>query len=98
MPPAIDGAGNLTFTPGNEPTLATVTVTAKDDGGVEDWDMGASTSEPPDDTSDPVTFEIVSPERPGCSDDEVTIAEGLTEWLMTSCERRRRRRPGRHPS
>jgi hypothetical protein len=84
VPPAIDGDGVLTFTPGNEPTLATVTVTAKDDGGLEDWDMGAFTSEPPADTSEPVTFQIVI-WGPGAVDDEVTVPED-TGWLVDVLE------------
>ncbi len=35
-PPAIDHAGTLTFTPGTEPGLAVITVTAHDDGGTGD--------------------------------------------------------------
>ena len=80
MRPAIDAEGTLTFTPGNEPTLATVTVTATDDGGLEDWGWLAYTSEPPDDTSEPVTFEIVI-WGPGAVDDEVTIPED-SGWLV----------------
>ena len=58
-PPAIDADGVLTFTPGDEPWLATVVVNAKDDGGLEDWDLPASAPyDKPDDTSDTVTFEI----------------------------------------
>ena len=59
VPPAIDSDGVLTFTPGDEPWLATVVVNAKDDGGLEDWNMPASAPfDQPDDTSDTVTFEI----------------------------------------
>ena len=58
-PPAIDSDGVLTFTPGDEPWLATVVVNAKDDGGVEDWNLPASAPyDKPDDSSETVTFEI----------------------------------------
>ena len=59
VPPAIDANGVLTFTPGAEPGLATVTVQAHDDGGLEDYGLPHSELVPPDDTSDPVTFTIV---------------------------------------
>ena len=59
VPPAIDGDGVLTFTPGTEPGLANVTVYAHDDGGLEDYDLPSPDMAPPDDTSDPVTFGVV---------------------------------------
>ena len=56
--PAIDATGKLTFTPApDQAGLAHVTVRAKDDGGLEDWD---STDQPAAaDTSGDVTFDIV---------------------------------------
>ncbi len=50
VPPSIDADGNLTFTPGTEPWLATVVVNAKDDGGLEDWELP-----PPRRTTSPTT-------------------------------------------
>jgi hypothetical protein len=75
--PEIDEQGVLTFTPGTEPGLATVTVTAKDDGGLHEWTTGSPWSDPPDDTSDPVTFQIVvlPNEAPFATDDQATVTE-----------------------
>ncbi|HEX5589592.1 MAG TPA: Ig-like domain-containing protein [Candidatus Limnocylindrales bacterium] len=57
--PAISSTGVLTFTPGpNEVGLATVTVRAVDDGGLEDYDVVHAGLPVPDDTSDEATFTI----------------------------------------
>ena len=57
--PAISSSGVLTFTPGpDQYGLAKVTVRAKDDGGLEDYNVPGLLVKP-DDTSDAVTFEIV---------------------------------------
>jgi hypothetical protein len=72
VPPAIDDDGVLTFTPGpGETGLAQVTVRAVDDGGVDDWNVSSGMlREQPDDSSDPVTFEIVvSNHAPVANDD-----------------------------
>ena len=57
--PAIDATGNLTFTlnPGVH-GLATVTFVAKDDGGVDDYGLNPGDMVPPDDTTDPFSFQI----------------------------------------
>jgi hypothetical protein len=70
VPPAIDDDGVLTFTPGpGEVGLAQVTVHAVDEGGTNDWGT-SGLAEPPDDASDPVTFEIVvSNHAPIANDD-----------------------------
>lgn len=78
VPPSIDADGNLTFTPGNEPWLATVVVNAKDDGGL--WDWGTTPAyDKPDDTSDTVTMQIAiypaSQAPPVAVDDNLTVAE-----------------------
>jgi hypothetical protein len=78
-PPAIDHAGTLTFTPGTEPGLALITVTAHDDGGMGTWGLDGGGMDPPDDTSDPVTFEIVVwpalPAAPVAADDTLVVSE-----------------------
>jgi hypothetical protein len=57
--PAIDADGTLTFTPGPDPWLAEVTVKAHDDGGLEDYLLpDGAPYDPPDDTSDAVSFRI----------------------------------------
>ena len=80
--PAIDGDGILTFTPGTEPGLANVTVHARDDGGLEDYDLSSRDMAPPDDTSDAVTFQVVvwpaSPAPPVAADDTLTVDEDGT--------------------
>ena len=59
VPPAIDSNGVLTFTPGDVPWLATVVVNAKDDGGLQAWNIPASAPyDLPDDSTDTVTFHI----------------------------------------
>jgi hypothetical protein len=59
--PVIDSAGILRFTPGSEPGLATVTVRARDDGGLESYYGldGRRELVPPVDRSDPVSFQVV---------------------------------------
>ncbi len=78
-PPAIDQAGTLTFTPGTEPGLAVITVTAHDDGGTGTWGLDGGGMDPPDDTSDPETFEIVirpaPPTAPEANDDMLVVDE-----------------------
>ena len=78
-PPSVDADGTLRFTPGTEPGLAYVTITARDDGGLEDWGVGRSTMDPPDDSSDPVTFSVVvwppDPVPPDVVDDQATVDE-----------------------
>ena len=58
VPPAFTANGHLTFTPGpGQVGLATVTVHLHDDGGLEDYQT--TLADPPDDTSDSITFTIV---------------------------------------
>jgi hypothetical protein len=70
--------GTLTFTPGpDEHGYADVTVYLQDDGGLEDYGIN-DLPQPPDDTSDPVTFRIVVNEgnrAPVAVDDEATVDE-----------------------
>ena len=69
-PPAIATDGTLTLTPAaNARGIAHVTVQAQDDGGLEDWDMNPAWIDAPDDTSDPVTFDIVVTAAPEAVDD-----------------------------
>ncbi len=57
--PAISSTGTLTFTPtANANGIAHVTVTAHDDGGLADYGLGSQLPVPPDDTSDPATFDL----------------------------------------
>lgn len=59
VPPAISSSGVLTFTPGHDQRgIAHVTVQAKDDGGIENYFVDGMLVQP-DDTSDPITFDIV---------------------------------------
>ena len=59
VPPAVDGQGVLTFTPGPDQFgLARVTVRPKDDGGLEDYGGGLP-NPPPNDTGVASTFDIV---------------------------------------
>ena len=84
VPPAIDVNGNLTFTPNpDEVGLVYVTVRAKDDGGLEDW-QSTGFIPPPDDTSDSVTFElVVSQDAVAAQDDEATLPEDPTDpWMI----------------
>ena len=58
VPPAIGPDGTLTFTPAlDQYGVAQVTVRAHDDGGLESY-YGVDPPDPPDDTSDPVMFQI----------------------------------------
>ena len=69
--------GHLTFTPGpNTYGYALITMYLQDDGGLNKWGL-SSVTPPPDDTSDPVTFEIVvDPFRPPVAvDDNASVAE-----------------------
>ncbi|HET7829653.1 MAG TPA: Ig-like domain-containing protein [Candidatus Limnocylindrales bacterium] len=80
-PPSIDGDGVLHFTTGSEVGLATVTVQARDDGGLETYGMPSGSMVAPDDTSDEVTFAIVigepPPNRdPSAVDDAASVPEG----------------------
>jgi hypothetical protein len=60
VPPAVDGQGVLTFTPGPDQFgLARVTVRPKDDGGLEEYLGGNGESPPPNDTGVESTFDIV---------------------------------------
>ncbi|HEY4188869.1 MAG TPA: Ig-like domain-containing protein [Candidatus Limnocylindrales bacterium] len=81
--PAIDDDGNLTFTPGTQPWLVTVVVNAKDDGGLEDWNLPASAPfDQPDDTSDPVTMQIaIYPSPPTAVDDSFTVDEDASDYV-----------------
>ena len=77
VPPAIDATGKLTFTPAPDQVgLVHVTVRAKDDGGLEDWN---ATGQPaPADTSGDVTFDIVVvPDAVTAVDDATTLPEDL---------------------
>ncbi len=77
-PPAVDADGMLTFAtaPGASGT-AQVTVQATDDGGLDDHGIETLT-QPPDDTSDAVTFQITvsgDNDAPVADDDARTVAE-----------------------
>jgi hypothetical protein len=76
--PAIDDNGVLTFTPGSgQAGIAHVTVRAVDDGGVNDWNIGHDAfREPPDDSSDPVTFDIVVANHRPVALDDPDVCEG----------------------
>jgi len=82
VPPEFTPDGNLTFEPGpDEHGYADVTVYLQDDGGLEDYMIG-NLPQPPDDTSDPVTFRIVVNEgnrAPVAVDDEATVYEDSSE-------------------
>ncbi len=76
--PAIDGNGHLSFTPKPDAVgLTDVTVQAIDDGGLEDYGLSHSLMDPPDDTSDVVTFHvaITASVLPHPADDTATVAE-----------------------
>jgi len=84
--PAIDGSGNLTFTlaPGAY-GHASVTMIAKDDGGMRAF-QGVSPTKGPDDTSDAFSFVIdVTWDGMTLVDDFVTLPEDPTPspWLMS---------------
>lgn len=74
--PAISGTGRLTFTPtANANGQTTVTVIARDDGGLAGFD---TSSVEPDDTSDPKTFTLTITavdDPPAAVDDAFTILE-----------------------
>lgn len=78
IPPEFTADGTLTFTPGpDEHGYADITVYLQDDGGLEDYDI-SDLPQPPDDTSDPITFRIVVNEgnrAPVAVDDEATVYE-----------------------
>ncbi|MFL5710820.1 MAG: Ig-like domain-containing protein [Chloroflexota bacterium] len=73
--PAVDSSGHLTFTPApDQAGLVHVTVRAKDDGGLEDWDATGQPS--PADTSGDVTFDIaVVADAVSAVDDVATVPE-----------------------
>jgi hypothetical protein len=72
--PAIAADGTLSFTPAaGKIGLAHVTVEAHDDGGLVDYDLPPGDMDPPDDTSDPVTFDIAV--VPDAVDDTTTTNE-----------------------
>ena len=78
VPPAMDAAGNLSFTPNpDEFGLVHVTVTAIDDGGLDNINkQGLPNTPGADDTSDPVTFDIdVLPDNVTAVDDAATLPE-----------------------
>ncbi len=74
--PAVAPDGTLSFTPAaNAAGSATVTIKAKDDGGLEDYNVSSAH---PADTSAPVTLTIVvdsDNDPPTATDDSATIAE-----------------------
>jgi hypothetical protein len=71
--PTIGADGRLTFTlAAGQVGSATVTVVAKDDGGLENYGVTVH----PKDTSDPATFDIVADNSPPVAgDDGLTVAE-----------------------
>jgi Bacterial Ig domain len=77
--PTIDADGVLTFTPGTKPWLSTIYGFAKDDGGLEDWNLPPSALDAPDDISDELTFQIAiypAPQAPPVAvDDALTVLE-----------------------
>jgi hypothetical protein len=85
VPPEFTPDGNLTFEPGpDEHGYADVTVFLQDDGGLEDYMIG-NLPQPPDDTSDPVTFRIVVNEGnrgPAAVDDEAEVYEDSSENII----------------
>jgi large repetitive protein len=75
--PSISTNGTLSFTPASNATgLATVSFVAKDDGGLEDYQVP---NIHPADTSAPVTVQIVVdavvPDPPDAVDDDAVVAE-----------------------
>jgi len=76
--PTIDASGRLTFTPKPDAAgLTDVTVQAVDDGGLDDHGLSHSLMDPPDDTSDQVTFHIgiTASALPDAVNDTATVAE-----------------------
>ena len=81
--PTISSDGTLAFTPATDAKgIAQVTVEAKDDGGLEDWDMNPAWIDPPDDTSDPVTFEIIVTGAPDAVDDPSATTSEDTQAIL----------------
>src|SRR3954471_2046022 len=84
VPPALDATGHLTFTPAPDQFgLVHVTVRAKDDGGLEDWNATGQPS--PADTSGDATFDIVVvPDAVAAVDDVATLPEDPDPgpWLL----------------
>ena len=74
--PAIDGDGVLSFTPTGSGGSASITVRAVDDGGLTDYGLPAGTMDPPDDTSDAVTFTITI--TAAVEHDPVAVADQTT--------------------
>lgn len=76
--PTFTPDGRLKFTPGpDEHGYATVTVYLRDNGGLENYGL-PNLPDPPDDTSNPVTFTIVVNDvnaTPVALDDIVTVSE-----------------------
>ena len=76
--PTFTPDGRLTFTPGpDEHGYATVTVYLRDNGGLERYGL-PNLPDPPDDTSDPVTFTIFVNDvnaTPVAQDDVAAVAE-----------------------
>ena len=77
VPPSIDADGNLTFTPGNEPWLATVVVNAKDDGGSGlGNDTRVRQARRHERHRDHADRDLPAPQAPPVAvDDELTVAE-----------------------
>jgi hypothetical protein len=85
--PTISADGVLSFTPARDATgFAEVTVSAKDDGGLDDQGLGYRNSfVPPDDTSEEVSFGIQIwdvNDPPVAVDDEVSIIEDSGELAI----------------
>jgi hypothetical protein len=81
VPPSIDASGNLTFTPGSQAGLATVTVDLHDNGGLEDYGQLGNIV-PPADTSPTVQVQIAiewqSPGTPSVVDDSAVVYPDTT--------------------
>ena len=79
QPPAFTADGHLTFTPlPNAAGIATIRIFLQDDGGLEDYGGGSIGGNPPDDTSEDVTFDIIvtaATEVPVAGPDTLTVAE-----------------------
>ena len=76
--PAINSDGVLSFIPAPDTSgVVTVTVLARDDGGLEDYGIGSDGFPPPDDTSDEVSFEIqiLPVNDPPVAADDVAIVD-----------------------
>jgi large repetitive protein len=77
--PVIDADGVLSFTPAPDAFgLTNITVLARDNGGLENHDLAPDQFDPPDDSSDEVSFEIVIMpvnDPPIADDDVASIAE-----------------------